>query len=174
MDFEQLLLQRRSCRDYTAADLDADQVQRLLRAALLAPTSRNRRAWQFIVVDDKGDLEKLADLKEHGAAFLAKVPLAVVVAADPLHDDCYVEDCSIAAVTMQYAAEAMGLASCWVQVRGRRLSDGTASADVVRGILGIPDTVEVVCVVGFGHRAHPAVPHDDESLPWEQIHIDKY
>ena len=88
--------------------------------------------------------------------------------------DCYVEDCSIAAVTLQYQAHALGLASCWVQLRGRRLSDGTPSADVVRGILDIPENMEVVCIIGVGYPAAQASPHDEDDLLWEQVHIDKF
>ncbi len=173
MNFNELLMKRRSCRVFTEQLIDADAVSELLSAALRAPTSMNRRAWHFIVVDDKADLDKLADIKEHGSELLRKAPMAVVLLADPKDTDCYIEDCAIAAITMQYQAEALGLGSCWVQVRGRYLSDGTPSAEVVRGILGIPDTMEIVCIVAFGMPAKKAAPHDDD-LPWEQVHLNKF
>jgi len=37
------------------------------------------------------------------------------VLGDPMQNDCWVEDGSIAAISMQYQAEALGLGSCWVQ-----------------------------------------------------------
>jgi nitroreductase len=173
MNFDDLLINRRSCRSFSDELIDEDRVAGLLSAALLSPTSMNRRAWHFVVVDDKADLEKLADIKEQGAAFLRSAPLAVVVMADPVETDCYVEDCAIAAITMQYEAESLGLGSCWVQVRGRNLSDGTSSADVVRGILDIPESMEIICVVAFGFPAKKSLPHNDD-LKWEQVHIGKF
>ena len=53
-----------------------------------------------------------------GAAFVKDAPAAVVVCGDPSASGLWVEDCSIAAVTMQYAALALGLGSRWAQMRG--------------------------------------------------------
>ena len=174
MDFHHLIAQRRSHRSYTQGELTAQQVQDLLRAALMAPTSRNQQAWQFVVVDSKTDLDKLADAKENGAAFVRKASLAVAVLGDPMANDCWVEDGSIAAFAMQLQAEDMGLASCWVQIRGRRLSDGTKATDVVRGILQIPEQWEVLCLVAFGQKVHTLSPHDEDNLKWENVHVDQY
>jgi len=174
MKFQQLVAARRSHRRFSGEEIDPTQVQLLLRAALMAPTSRNRQSWQFVVVEDKSDLEKLADVKENGSAFLKDAPLAIVVLGDPVADDCWVEDDSIAAASMLYQAEALGLGACWVQIRGRRLSDGTTSTEVVRGILDIPDSLEVLCIVAFGRPAVQLPPRDEDSLKWEKVHINKY
>ena len=140
----------------------------------MSPTSRNNRSWQFVVVEDRTDLAKLSDVKERGSAFVAGASVAVVVAGNPDRNDCWVEDGSIAAFAMQLQAADMGLASCWVQVRGRRLSDGTSSADVVRGILDIPDDIDILCIIAFGRSAERLPAHSDDSLLWENIHPDKY
>ena len=174
MNFNQLITTRRSHRVFTSTEIHPDVVQQILRAALMSPTSRNQRAWHFVVVDDKSDLEKLADAKEQGSSMLAQAALAVVVLGDATQNDCWVEDGSIAAITMQYQAHALGVASCWVQIRGRRLSDATPSSDVVRGILHIPDTYEVLCILAFGHPAHSLPPHDDDTLLWERVHLGQF
>ena len=174
MDFKQLIAARRSRRVFGKNELSPNDVQMLLRAALMAPTSRNNRGWQFIVVDDKNDLDKLADTKEHGAAFIRQAAMAVVIAGDPTANDCWVEDGSIAAFAMQLQAEELGLASCWVQIRGRRISDATPSADIVRGILDIPQQLDVLCIIAFGEKVSQAEPHDEEQLLWEHVHIGKY
>ena len=175
MDFKLLVAKRRSCRDFSHEELDPDDVQAILRAALMSPTSRNKRSWQFVLVDDKADLEKLADAKEHGASFLKDAAMAVVVVCNPADTDCWVEDGSIAAYSMLLQAEEMGLASCWVQIRGRRLSDGTLASDVVKGILDIPDGLEVLCIVSLGrHAGRVLKPHEDSELLWENVHIGKY
>ena len=75
---------------------------------------------------------------------------------------------------MQLQAEDMGIASCWVQIRGRRLSDGTKSSEVVRGILDVPEDQEVLCIIAFGKKQNALPPHDDNSLKWENVHLDKF
>ena len=173
-DFKTLAQLRRSHRKFTDQEIDADDVRLILRAALMAPTSKGQRAWQFVVVDDKTDLEKLADAKDMGGQFIKGAPLAVVVLGDPLQNDCWVEDGSIAAISMQYQAEDLGLGSCWVQMRGRGLSDGTTADTVIRGILDIPENLSVLCIIAIGHKADDRKPQNEDKLKWENVHVGKF
>ncbi len=173
-DFKDLVQMRRSHRKFTEEELTEEQVQLILRAGLMSPTSKGRRAWHFIVVDDKEDLCKLADAKEQFAQFVKNAPLAIVVAGDPQENECWVEDGSIAAISMQLQAEDLGLGSCWAQMKNNYLSDGTASEDVIRGILHIPDNMRVLCVLAFGHKADERKPQNEDRLKWENVHIGKF
>ena len=173
-DFKDLAQMRRSHRKFTEQELDAEQVRLIMRAALMSPTSKGQRAWQFVVVDDKQDIEKIADAKDLGSQFLKGAPLAIVVLGDSVQNDCWVEDGSIAAISMQYQAEELGLGSCWIQMRGRGLSDGTSADTVIRGILDIPENLNVLCVLAIGHKADERKPQNEDKLKWENVHIDKY
>ena len=135
MEFKDLVQQRRSHRKFTGEEISGDDVKLILRAGLMSPTSKNQRAWQFVVVDDKTDLEKLSDAKDMGGQFLRDAAMAIVVLGDPMQNDCWVEDGAIAAISMQYQIEALGLGSCWIQMRGRGLSDGTSADTVIQGVL---------------------------------------
>lgn len=172
--FKDLLRQRRSYRKFSDEEISGDDVQLLLRAALLSPSSMNRQSWHFVVVDDKMALEKLSDAKDHGATFLRDAPLAIVILGNPLENDCWVEDGSIAATSMLYQAEELGLGACWIQIRNRGLSDGTMAEDVVRGILDIPEEMRVLSIIAFGHPLQRLPEHDEEQLKWENVHIGTY
>lgn len=167
--FETLIAQRRSHRKFTSEAIDAEQVRLLLRAALMSPTSKNQRAWKFVVVDDAVKLEKLSDVKETGAQFLKGAPLAIVVMGNSQENDCWIEDGSIAAFAMQLQAEDLGLGSCWIQIRDRHLSDGTDSEIIVRGILDIPEEERILCILAFGHPADIRQPQNEERLKWERV-----
>ncbi len=173
-NFKDLVQQRRSHRKFTNQEINADDVKLILRAALMSPTSKGQRAWQYVVVDDKTDIEKLSDAKSLGSQFLKEAPLAVVVLGDPVANDCWVEDGSIAAISMQYQAEDLGLGSCWIQMRGRGLSDGTSADTVIRGILDIPENLSVLCVIAFGHKADERKPQNEDKLKWENVHLGKF
>ncbi|MBQ8096604.1 MAG: nitroreductase family protein [Prevotella sp.] len=173
-NFKDLAQLRRSHRKFTDEEIDAEDVKLILRAALMAPTSKGQRAWQFVVVDDKMDLEKLSDAKDLGGQFIKGAPLAIVVLGDPVQNDCWVEDGSIAAISMQYQAEELGLGSCWVQMRGRGLTDGTSADTVIRGVLDIPENYCVLCVVAIGHKADERKPQNEDKLKWENVHINKF
>ena len=174
MDFKDLIQKRRSHRKFTDEPIDGDAVKMILRAGLMSPTGHSKRAWHFIVVEDKTDLEKLADAREAGSQFLKSAALAVVVTCSPEETDCWIEDCSLAAVSMQYQAEELGLGSCWTQTARRGLSDGTMATDIVRGILDIPESQNVLCILGFGHPADERKPQSEDNLKWENVHIGKW
>ena len=174
MDFKDLVQQRRSHRKFTAEEIDGEDVKMILRAGLMSPTSKGQRAWQFVVVDNKADLEKLSDAKDLGGAFIKDAAMAIVVLGDPMQNDCWVEDGSIAAITMQYQAEELGIGSCWVQMRGRGLSDGTTADMVIQGILGIPENLSCLCVLALGRKADERKLQNEDKLKWENVHVDKY
>ena len=165
MNISQLIASRRSCRAYGSGEVPPEQVQAILRAALMAPSSMNRQSWHFVVVDDKTDLAKLADCKEHGSYFVKDAAFAVVVVGQQKESDCWVEDGSIAAAYMQLQAEDLGLGSCWCHTR---------SEDIVKGILDIPDEMGVLCLVAFGIKQQTLPPHSDDDLAWEKVHVDKF
>ena len=59
-NFSELIKNRRSMRKFTGEELSQEQVVALLKAALMAPTSKRSNSWQFIAVDDK-EILKVTD-----------------------------------------------------------------------------------------------------------------
>lgn len=173
-NFHQLAQRRRSIRKYTEQPLDAEQVKLILEAALMSPTSKSARAWQFVVVDDKETLQKLSECKPLGAAPIGRCTMAVVVAVDPSRTEPWIEDASVAATMMQLQAADLGIGSCWVQIRDRYMADGTPSQEYIQELLGMPDTMPVVCVVTFGYPDEERKPQDTSKLLWEQVHINRW
>ena len=53
VNFKELVALRRSHRKFLPDTVSSEDVRHILRAALMSPTSKNRRSWQFVVVDDK-------------------------------------------------------------------------------------------------------------------------
>ena len=170
-NFSELLKVRRSMRKFTDGELTQEEVVTLMKAALMSPTSKRTNAWQFIMVDDKELLEKLSHCKAQASQFIADAPLAIVVTADPLVSDVWIEDASIASIIIQLQAEDMGLGSCWVQVRERFTASGMPSDEYVREVLDIPLQLQVLSVVAIGHKGMERKPFSEEHLQWEKVHI---
>ena len=51
-------------RKFTGEELSQEDVVALLKAALMAPTSKRSNSWQFIAVDDKKLLSELSRCEE--------------------------------------------------------------------------------------------------------------
>ena len=173
-NFSELIMKRRSMRKFTDKELTQDEVVMLLRAALMSPTSKRSNAWQFVVVDDKETLKTLSHCKEHGAAFLADAALAIVVTADPLASDVWIEDASVASIMIQLQAEDMGLGSCWIQVRERFTASGMSADEFVHEVLNLPLQLQTLSIIAIGHKGMERKPFDEEHLQWEKIHINKF
>lgn len=171
MTIHQLLLERHSIRRYTDQPISPDDVKTIIEAGLLAPSSKNARSWQFVVVEDRDMLVRLSDLKPSYAASIKDCRFAVIITTDPAQSEAYIEDASIAAIFMHLQAADLGIGSCWVQVRGRQAADGTPSEEVVRELLDIPGQMCVECVITFGYSAENRKPVDPQKLKWEKVHI---
>ncbi len=171
MEFKELIQRRRSVRRFSTRPVAADVVDRLLHAALTAPSARNSRSTRLLVVDDPALVARMAAMRDYGSAFLAEgVPLAVVVAGEPALSDLWRENAAIVATMLQLACVDEGLASCWVHVHGRPSRrgepDGAMAADLLRGLLPLPEGCEPLCVVAVGYPERmpgPLPPFDPET-----------
>ncbi|MGM9823715.1 MAG: nitroreductase family protein [Muribaculaceae bacterium] len=173
-EFHDMLFTRHSIRKYTDEPIDGEHVKLLLEAALLAPSGKSVRPWEFVVVEDKEVLAKMSECRPFGSGPVAKCKLAIVVCGDPGKTDVWVEDCTIAATYIQLQAEALGLGSCWIQMRGRFDKDNNESADLIRELLDIPGEQQVECIIVLGHKDEVRRPVDPDKLLWEKVHIGKF
>ncbi|MCR4993956.1 MAG: nitroreductase family protein [Bacteroidales bacterium] len=172
--FSELVRLRRSMRKFTDEQLAPEQVEALLKSALMAPSSKGKHAWHFVVVDDKNMLEKLAMCKEQGSAFLDGAAMAVVVVGDPSESDVWIEDASVASTILLYQAEDLGLGACWIQVRERYTAEGEPADNIVRYLLNIPEPMRVVSIIALGHKGMERKPFNEERLLWDKIHVDRW
>lgn len=175
MDMLGAILHRRSVRQYTDEVIPEEKLNAILSAGLAAASSKNRRPWEFVVVRSRDTLDKLCDCRPGAGNLLGKCDTAIVVAADAELVDVWVEDCASAMTQMHIAADALGVGSCWLQVRKRMAPDGvTATEDVVRGILGIPEKYGVMAILTLGMPAgHPGAK-SIRDLQMEKIHYERF
>lgn len=150
--FSELAKKRRSHRKFTPEKIAEEQIQLLLDAALMAPTSKGLHSYSFCVVEKPELLLALSHSKAMGSQFVADAACAIVVLAEPEISDVWIEDASTAAMSILYQAEDIGLGACWVQIRERRDADGKDSEEVVRDILSLPASKRVVCLIALGHK----------------------
>ena len=170
----ELLRNGRSIRKYTDKSIEPDKIEILKEAVLRSPSSRNFDPWEFIFVDDRELLKQLALCKPHGAKFLDGAALGIVVCADGQKSDVWVEDCSIASILVQMAAQSIGLGSCWIQIRNRMFDEDTTSEDYIKDLLNMPDHVKVESIIAIGYPAEKRDPVSQGSLKYEKVRVNSY
>ncbi|MFA6811217.1 MAG: nitroreductase family protein [Desulfoplanes sp.] len=164
-----LLRTRRSIRKYQNKPIPEALQKQLKEAVLRAPSSRSLNPWQFVFVQDKELLEKLARCKPHGSVFLQNAPLCVVVCADPAACDVWVEDTSIAGLILHLTAHALGLGSCWIQIRKRICNADMSASEYVKTCLDLPAHLEVEAIISIGYPDEVKKGHPEKNLLYSRI-----
>ncbi len=165
-----IMLKRRSTRRFADEPVTKEELDKILQAALLAPTSMNRKPCSFMVVERSETLKQLANCKDHGANLIENSNKAIVVLADEMISDTWCEDSSIALTYMHLMATELGLGSCWVQVH-LRSKDKTSSEEVVREILKIDSHYRIVGILAIGRSDDIPKPHTLNELDKNKIHF---
>lgn len=157
--------QRYSVRSYADRAVEPEKLARVLEAARLAPSARNRQEWRFVVVRDPDTRRALAEAAA-GQQFVGQAP--VVIAACALNDGsimrcgqaCYPIDVAIALEHIALQAVEEGLGTCWI---------GAFDEAAAKDILGIPqgEEVRIVELMPLGYPADS--PREKSRLPLEEI-----
>jgi nitroreductase/SAM-dependent methyltransferase len=150
MDFWRALYERRTTRRFDPArPVPREIVLELLDAALIAPTSCNLQMWDFVVVDDPVQREKLGKLSLQ----VLTAPVTIFVAYGKEYSEeghANVQSAAAAMMTMSLAAHVLGMGTFWINQLGPR--------DEVGRILGLPPDREVVAGLAIGWpKVYPTV-----------------
>jgi len=165
------ILRRRSVRNFTGHMVDAALLTTLLKAAMAAPSARNRQPWVFIAVTDSSMMDKLAD----GLPFtkmLYKAGGAIVVCGDTTIDlqegatDLWYQDAAAASENILLAAHALGLGAVWSALYPYPDRSGH-----VRRLLELPDHVSPFSIIPVGYPAGDEQPKNKfrpDRIHWEK------
>ncbi|HPP11910.1 MAG TPA: nitroreductase family protein, partial [bacterium] len=145
---------------YLRKEIPRQILERILEAARQAPSGNNRQPWHFIVVQEAALKEKIAAACYEQS--FVRDAAAVIVACgqkypnpyQPLGDNCYLIDVTIAVDHLILAARNEGLGSCWV---------GAFHPEPIKKLLGIPAGLTVVMVVPLGYPESETCFHSGSS-----------
>lgn len=139
------ILSRKSVRNYTEQPVEREKVEALLRAGMAAPSARDKRPWEFVVVTDRATLDRMANGLPY-AKMLKKAPLAIVVCGDSEKSNLWEHDCSAATQNILLAAESMGLGAVWTAA-----FPYDDRVKVVSESLSLPENIKPLCVIPVGY-----------------------
>lgn len=149
---------RTSIRDYESRPIEREKVEKMLHAAMAAPTAMNKQPWHFIVVDKRETLDAMAEASPN-AKMLTKAPLAIVVcgnmdkAIEGKGRDFWIQDASAATENLLLAAHAMGLGAVWTGVY-----PSEERVDALRLLFSLPDNIVPLATVVIGYPAEKPEP----------------
>lgn len=151
---------RKSVRSFNDMKVGEEDLEKLVRAGMAAPSGKNLQPWIFYVITDKQLLEQLGD-ELPTAQMLGSVNSAIMVCGDISKADTttyrnyWVMDCSAASENILLAAESMGLGACWTAVFPY---DGRIST--IRKFIELPDNHIPLNIIPVGYPAGEESPKD--------------
>ena len=168
MDF----LSRRTIRKFKEKKVEKEVIMELMKTAWVSPSGRNRKPYEFVVIDDKEIIKKLSVAKESGATFAADAPLMIVILGheNPTWDD----DCAIASTIIQLKAHDLGLGSCWIQTKEKVDSEGNATDENIKKILGAPSELKVHNMMALGYPDEEKPAYTDADVDMAKLHFNKF
>lgn len=168
-----ILQKRRSVRKFKEEKVDKAILDEILRAGLLAPSSKNKKPVEFILIEDKETILELKKCKVKGADALNTAPIVLVIIVDSQSSDVWIEDGAVAATFIQLAAEDQGLGSVWIQMRKRFNDNGDAEVEV-RKVLNIPENYGVLNMIALGYKDEEKKANDIDNLDFSKVRYEKY
>lgn len=165
-------LSRRTIRKFKEKKVEKEVIMELMKTALVSPSGRNRKPYEFVVIDDKEIIKKLSVAKESGATFAADAPLMIVILGheNPTWDD----DCAIASTIIQLKAHDLGLGSCWIQTKEKVDSEGNATDENIKKILGAPSELKVHNMMALGYPDEEKPAYTDADVDMAKLHFNKF
>ncbi|PUU91111.1 nitroreductase family protein [Halanaerobium sp.] len=148
------IFERRSIRKYKSKDVEEEKIEKLLEAAVSAPSAGNEQPWHFIVIKDRKRLNHLAEIHPY-AKMLKEAPLAIAVCADlsqQKHQGFWVQDCSAATQNILLEAQSLGLGSVWIGCHPAEDREKKVS-----NYLKVPAGFKTLSLVAVGYPAEEKV-----------------
>lgn len=184
---------QRACRWFTEAPVPNDDIERILQAAVHAPSAGNTQPWVFVVVRDADQRRHIAELARRvwhtGAREQARprldhrlfvdvdgsveagfggAPVLIVVGGDTsrVHPRVLAASVFPAVQNLLLAAGATGYGSALTTL-------AAVVADELRAVLGLPSRIEPVAVIPLGRPARRlGAPRREPAFA--KTHADRY
>jgi len=176
MEMLEIMRNRRTCRRFDGQAVTLAQAETLMEMARIAPSAANRQPMRYCAAVDPAQVKKIHPLV-HWAGYTA--PLGgpgegeepscyiALLADTDVKQEC-AQDEGIAGAAITYAAEAMGLASCWM---------GAIERPEISKILGVPEKWKLLSVIALGYPAQERVLETSDDVHYwlegEVLHVPK-
>ena len=160
------IFNRRSVRQYSNRPIEAEKMDKIIRAAMQAPSAGNQQPWEFYVVTDKEKIQELSTATPYSkCAAGAPVVIVPVYRTEGLVAPSYAEiDLSIAQQNIWLETDEIGLGGVWIGI-----APIEERMELVHKMLDLPENVKVFSLFAMGYPEEER-PQQDRFDP-ERIHF---
>ncbi|MDR2546388.1 MAG: nitroreductase family protein [Lachnospiraceae bacterium] len=161
MDIFECIQKRYSYRgSYMKTAIPRENLEKIIRAGLLAPSGCNKQTTSIIGIDDQQILDSITSLinKNGFTGKTAPAGICILTQEIPGYADVYfnIQDYSAAIENMLLAITTLGYASCWIE---GQITESTETQKQIANLLNIPADYIVVGFLPIG------IPENEGKRP---------
>ena len=156
------ILNRRSVREFKSEAVPQKYIIEIIKAGQFAPTARNNRAIEFIVIKNQKTKDNIFEIV--GQEYVKEAPILIIPASDTTKTNCPVQDLAVASENMFLQATALGLGTVW-----KNLKSEFAEEEKIKKLLGIPEQYMVINIIPVGYPEKDPEPHTDKDFDDKKI-----
>lgn len=150
------IFHRVSIRKYQARPVEGDKIERMLRAAMAAPSACNQQPWEYYVVTDRDKIGQLSKASPYtGCAKGAPVVFVPCYRKELIAPPYADIDMSASVENLLLEADELGLGAVWMGI-----SPLPDRMETVRRILDIPERLSAFALVPCGYPAEERAQQD--------------
>lgn len=173
MDVFDAIRSRRSVRAFTKKPVSDSDIEKLVDAARWAPSAGNIQPWEFVIVRDQ-TIKKGLCKAALNQSIIEEAPVVIVVCTNVKRSEqgyglrganlYSLQDSAAATQNLLLAAQAIGLATCWV---------GAFNEEKAAEVLNTPSGVRPIALIPVGHAAEKPKPSSRRSMS-EIVHHETF
>lgn len=152
------IFHRVSIRKYKEQEVEQEKVERMLRAAMAAPSACNQQPWEYYVVTNKNKIEALSKTSPY-AGCAKHAPLVFVACyrkEEGIIAPFYQEiDLSASVENLLLEADELGLGAVWMGI-----APGIERMEAVRKVLDLPERLNAFALIPCGYPAESRPQQD--------------
>ena len=148
MNLNEAIRKRRSVRKYKSGIIIPDEhIRTILESAMMAPSARNTRPWEFVVLKSDEAKQKAIDIHPY-AGHLKKASIGIVICARPdlqegIAEGFFPQDCGAAVENILLSSLELGYGSCWCGIYPRE-----DRVEMFREAFNLSNTPMALIVIG--------------------------
>ena len=162
---------RRSIRKYQDKSIEKEKIEKLLRAAMQAPSAGNQQPWEFLVVENKETLGKLSEISPY-ATMLKEAPLAIIVLSNEERmkfPEYWQQDLGAATQNILLEAVELGLGSVWLGVTPLKERE-----DFIKNIFSLPQNITPFNIIVLGYPSEGQENKFVDRYDEARVHFEEY
>jgi nitroreductase len=159
----QFMMKRRSIRKFTGASVERDLLVVALQAAMAAPSARNSRPWNFLVITEPDHVKAVCRAHPY-AAFGEEAGAVILPFGKKVGYGWFDQDMAAATENLLLALANLGLGATWCGMPEQLQVS-------IRSVVSLPDDLVVFALIPVGVPAEmkeARTQYDDDRVHWER------